>query len=182
MKKLFSTLIIVFIAISAFAQLKEIPKQNIPADYGYIVKVGQDLPEIEFVLTDGKKVTTSDLKGKVVMLQFTASWCSVCRKEMPHIESEIWQKHKSNKNFALFGIDMDEPLDKVKKFAEDMKITYPLALDPGAKIFYTFAAQGAGVTRNIIIDKTGKIVYMTRLYKENEFNEMKEVIELLLKK
>lgn len=182
MKQLISILGIVLFSISAFAQLKEIPKKDIPADYGYIVKIGQAIPEIEMDLTDGKKITTSDLKGKVVMLQFTASWCSVCRKEMPHIESEIWQKHKNKTDFALYGIDMDEPLDKVKKFAEDMKITYPLALDPGAEIFYTFAAKGAGVTRNIIVDKNGKIAYMTRLYKEDEFNEMKEVIELLLKK
>ena len=75
---------------------------------------------------------------------------------------------------------MDEPVEKVKKFANDMKITYPLALDPGAKIFYTFAAKGAGVTRNIIIDKEGKIAYLTRLFKEDEFNEMKEVIDFLL--
>jgi peroxiredoxin len=180
MKRQIILLTINLLALSTFAQLKEIPKQNIPADYGYIVKIGQQMPEIELVLTDGKKVKTTDLKGKVVMLQFTASWCSVCRKEMPHIESEIWQKHKNNKNFALYGIDMDEPLEKVKKFAEDMKITYPLALDPGAEIFYTFAAKGAGVTRNVIIDKNGKIVYLTRLYKEDEFNEMKGVIELLL--
>ena len=182
MKQLLTVLTFVLFAISAIAQLKEIPKQNIPADYGYIVKIGQQMPEMGMVLTDGKKVKTSDLKGKVVMLQFTASWCSVCRKEMPHIENEIWQKHKNNKSFALYGVDMDEPVEKVKKFAEDMKITYPLALDPGAGIFYTFAAKGAGVTRNVIIDKNGKIVYLTRLYKEDEFNEMKEVIELLLKK
>ncbi len=138
------------------------------------------MPEIEFELTDGTKIKTSDLRGKVVMLQFTASWCGVCRKEMSHIEKDIWLKHKDNQNFALFGIDMDEPLEKVKKFAEDMKITYPLALDPGTEIFYTFAAKGAGVTRNVIINKNGKIVYMTRLFKENEFKEMKEVIDLLL--
>ena len=114
------------------------------------------------------------------MLQFTASWCAVCRKEMPHIENEIWQKHKNNLILHFIGIDMDEPLKTVKKFAKDMKITYPLALDPGAKIFYTFAEKGAGVTRNVIIDKNGKIAYMTRLYKEDEFNEMKEVIDLLL--
>jgi peroxiredoxin len=181
MKQILTFLAIAIFSVSALAQLKEVPVKNIPADYGYIVKIGQQMPEIEMVLTDGKKVKTSDLKGKVVMLQFTASWCSVCRKEMPHIESEIWQKHKNNKSFALYGVDMDEPVEKVKKFAEDMKITYPLALDPGAGIFYTFAAKGAGVTRNVIIDKNGKIVYLTRLYKEDEFNEMKEVIELLLK-
>lgn len=166
--------------MSTYAQLKEIPKQNIPPEYGYIVQPGQQLPEIEFTLTDGKTIKTSDLKGKVVMLQFTASWCSVCRKEMPHIENEIWQKHKNNKNFALYGIDLDEPLDKVKKFAVDIRITYPLALDPGGKIFYTFAAPKSGVTRNVIIDKNGKIVYLTRLYNKQEFKEMKQVIELLL--
>ncbi len=181
MKLLLSILITFTAMLSGSAQLTEIPQKNIPEDYGYIVKIGQQMPEIEFQLANGKTIKTNDLKGKVVMLQFTASWCVVCRKEMPHIENEIWQKHKNNPDFALYGIDMDEPLDKVKKFAKTMNITYPLALDPGAKIFYTFAEKGAGVTRNVIIDKNGKIVYMTRLYKEDEFNEMKEVINLLLK-
>lgn len=168
------------IIFATSAQPTGIPKQEIPADYGYIVKIGQQMPDIEMKLTDGTTVTTAGLKGKVIMLQFTASWCGVCRREMPHIEKEIWQKHKNNSDFALIGIDMDEPLETVKKFASDMKITYPLALDPGGEIFYTFAAKGAGVTRNVIIDRSGKIVYMTRLFKEEEFNEMKEVIDVLL--
>lgn len=180
MKKLFAILIVTLFSIAAFAQLSEIPKQEIPKEYGFIVEIGQQLPDITMELTDGKKITTADLKGKVVMLQFTASWCVVCRREMPHIEKDIWLKHKKNSDFALFGVDMDEPLDKVKQFEKDMKITYPLALDPGADIFYTFAAKGAGVTRNVIIDKTGKIVYLTRLFKEDEFKEMIEVIDLLL--
>jgi peroxiredoxin len=181
MKLLLSILFFCAITISSFAQLTEVPKQDIPAEYGYILKQGDPIPLIELKLTDGTTIKTEDLKGKVVMLQFTASWCVVCRKEMPHIEKDIWLKHKDNKDFVLFGIDMDEPLDKVIKFEKDMKITYPLALDPGAKIFYTFAAQGAGVTRNVIIGKDGKIAYMTRLFKEDEFNEMKQVIDLLLK-
>jgi peroxiredoxin len=182
MKLIVSFILFTTFSLSAFAQLSEIPQKEIPENYGYIVKIGQQMPDISMKLTDGTTITTADLKGKVVMLQFTASWCSVCRKEMPHIEKDIWQKHKNNNNFALFGVDMDEPLDKVKAFQETMKITYPLALDPGAKIFYTFAEKGAGVTRNVIIDKTGKIVYMTRLFKVDEFNEMVEIIDLLLKK
>ncbi len=180
MKTILSILLLSTFTLCAFAQLTKVPKQDIPADYGYLVKQGDKMPVIEFKLTDGKTIKTSDFKGKVVMLQFTASWCSVCRKEMPHIEKEIWQKHKNNPEFALYGIDMDEPVNTVKKFAADMKITYPLALDPDAEIFYTFAAKGAGVTRNIIIDKNGKIAYLTRLYKVDEFNEMRKVIELLL--
>lgn len=181
MKKVLSLLVVSLLSFAAFSQLTKIPKQEIPEEYGYIVKIGQQMPDVSMKLTDGTEVTTSSLKGKIVMLQFTASWCVVCRREMPHIEKDIWQKHKDNKDFVLIGVDMDEPLDKVKQFQKDMKITYPLALDPGGDIFYTFAAKGAGVTRNVIIDKTGKIVYMTRLFKEDEFKEMVEVIDLLLK-
>ncbi len=158
-----------------------VPRQEVPEEYGYIVKIGQQVPDFKMTLTDGTTITTEQLKGKVVMLQFTASWCGVCRSKMPHIEKDIWQKHKDNNEFALIGIDLNEPLETVKKFAADTKITYPLALDPEGKIFYSFAAQGAGVTRNVILDRTGKIAYMTRLFKEEEFNEMKEVIDQILK-
>lgn len=154
--------------------------KEVPAGYGYIVQTGQQMPDITLELTDGTFITTDELKGKVVMLQFTASWCGVCRREMPHIEKEIWQKHQNNTDFALIGIDLNEPLETVKKFAADMKITYPMALDPDGKVFYTFAAEGAGVTRNVIVNRDGKIVFMTRLFKEEEFNEMKKVIENLL--
>jgi len=158
-----------------------IAQKEIPADYAYIVKVGQQIPDFSMTTTDGKTIQVADLKGKVVMLQFTASWCGVCRKEMPHIEAEIWKEHKNNPNFVLYGIDLDEPKDVVEKFAKQIPITYPLALDPKGGIFYQFAEKGAGVTRNVIVDKTGKIVFMTRLYKEEEFQEMKKVIADLLK-
>ena len=157
-------------------------QKEIPADYGYIVKLGQTVPDFDIVLPDGTKTNMKTLRGKVVMLQFTASWCSVCRKEMPHIESEIWQKHKSNKNFALYGIDLKEDKKTILKFGKDMKISYPLAIDLDGSIFSKFTVPEAGVTRNIIVDKNGKIVFLTRLYKEEEFNEMKNVIEELLKK
>jgi peroxiredoxin len=182
MKIIIALLLPVVFILSCHDQKSKIPKQEIPEDYGYIVKIGQQVPDVKLVLTDGTTLSTGSLKGKVVMLQFTASWCSVCRQEMPHIENEIWQKYKDRNDFALIGIDLDEPLETVIKFASDLNITYPMALDPKGEIFYTFAARGAGVTRNVIIDKKGKIVYMTRLYKEEEFNEMKEVIRLLLEK
>lgn len=172
-------LMIIFICLAAITRAQVI-KKEIPADYGYLVKIGQQAPDFESVTTERKTVKLSDLKGKVVMLQFTASWCVVCRKKMPHIEKEIWQKHKDNPNFALFGIDLDEPVEKVKKFARQIPVTYPLVLDPQGKIFYSYAQKGAGVTRNVIIDKTGKIGYMTRLFKQDEFDEMKMVIEQLL--
>ena len=181
MKRLISVFILILFVFAGFSQISGLPKKEIPDDYGYRVKIGQQMPDIEFELVNGKHIKTSDLTGKVIMLQFTASWCSVCREEMPHIENDIQQKHKNNPDFALYGLDLDEPVEKVKNFEKEMKISYPLALDPKGEIFYTFAEQGAGVTRNVIIDKTGKIVYMTRLYNEEEFREMVNVIDFLLK-
>ena len=151
-----------------------------PDSVGYIVRVGDIAPEMEMELTDGQKVKLSDLRGKVVMLQFTASWCGVCRKEMPFIESDIWQKHKANPNFALYGIDRDEPVETVKAFAEKTGVTYPLALDPGADHFAKYADRKAGITRNVLIDKEGKIVMLTRLYNEEEFAALCKKIDEML--
>lgn len=148
---------------------------------GYIVKVGDMAPDFTVTLTDGSTVTLSQLRGKVVMLQFTASWCGVCRKEMPFIESDIWQKHKNNKNFALIGIDRDEPLETVIAFGKQTKVTYPLALDPGADVFALYALRNAGITRNVLIDREGRIVMLTRLYNTEEFARLVAKIDEMLK-
>lgn len=179
MRKLF------FIALSLIGLLSlsgELKAQQVTPDKaGYIVKVGDMAPDFKMELTDGSRITLSSLRGKVVMLQFTASWCGVCRKEMPFIEKDIWQKHKSNPRFALYGIDRDEPLEKVKAFAAQTKVTYPLGLDPGADIFSKYAVRNAGITRNVLIDKEGRIVLMTRLYNEEEFASLCKKIDELLK-
>lgn len=158
-----------------------IQAQDTADSRGYIVKEGDMAPDFKATLTDGTTVNLSELRGKVVMLQFTASWCGVCRKEMPFIERDIWLKHKDNKDFVLIGIDRDEPLDKVIAFGKSTGITYPLALDPGADIFAKYAVRDAGITRNVLIDKEGKIVKTTRLYNEEEFAGLVKKIDELLK-
>ena len=171
MKKslLFIFLIIVSFSINA----------QVSADSGYIVKIGQMAPDVTLQLIDGKIVKLSDLRRKVVVLQFTASWCSVCRKEMPHLEKEGWLPNK-DKNFILIGVDYDEPLATVEEFQQKMKITYPMALDPGAEIFSQFALKQSGVTRNVVINQEGVIVYLTRLFDREEFDGMKEKINSML--
>lgn len=149
---------------------------------GYIVKVGDMAPDFEIEYIGGKKTMLSSLKGKLVMLQFTASWCGVCRKEMPFIESEIWLKNKKNPKFILLGIDFKETPEVTAKFAADMKITYPVTLDTAGTKFALFCGPDAGVTRNIIIDKDGKIVLLTRLFEEAEFNGMVKFINEELNK
>ena len=143
---------------------------------GYIVKVGDHVPDFDLQMLDGTTLNIKELQAKVVMLQFTASWCSVCRKEMPHIESDIWQKLKDNPEFALYGIDLKETPEVTADFAKAIPVTYPLTLDPDGERFALFCDKGAGVTRNIILDRTGKIIMLTRLYDEAEFASMVKLI------
>ena len=166
-------ILILLVFVSCTEKVKE------QGDRGYHVKVGDRVGNIIFTLTDGSVISLDDMKGKVVVLQFTASWCSVCRKEMPFLEKEVWQMHKDT-DFMLIGVDYDEPIDKVLAFTEKMKITYPMALDPGGEIFLKFSYNKSGVTRNVVIGKDGKIAYLTRLFDREEFDKMKEKIDELL--
>ncbi len=175
-------LIILFISTGNLNAQEAKTTEPVADEVGYIVRVGDMAPDFTITLTDGKTVKLSSLRGKVVMLQFTASWCGVCRKEMPFIEKDIWQKHKSNNEFALLGIDRDEPLEKVIEFGKKVKVTYPLGLDPGGDVFAKYALRNAGITRNVLINRDGKIVMLTRLFNETEFNELVSKINNMLTK
>ena len=167
------------------AETKTISKDTVAKvvyENNYLVKVGDVAPDFTLNLTDGTAFKLSENRGKVVMLQFTASWCGVCRKEMPFIERDIWLPNKDNKDFVLVGIDREEPLEDVKKFAESTGVSYPLALDTNADVFASYAERKSGITRNILIDRDGRIVKLTRLFNETEFKELVQAIDSLLKK
>lgn len=172
MKKIISILaLVLFVSCKQEKKNTKSTKEN----RGYKVRVGEQAPKLSFSLLDGTKITNQSLLGKTVVLQFTASWCKVCIKEMPHLEKEVWQEFK-NENFVLIGIDLKEGLNTVKQFIKQTKVTYPFTIDTDGSIFDLFTLEGAGVTRNIVIDKTGKIIFLTRLFNEKEFKDMISVI------
>lgn len=160
----------------------EVNKDSVTVyEHDYIVKVGDMAPDFTLDLIDGTKFTLSEHRGKVVMLQFTAGWCGVCRKEMPFIESEIWQRHKENSNFVLVGIDREETREEILPFIEKVGTTYPIAMDTNADVFASYALRNSGITRNVLIDRDGKIVMLTRLFEEEEFNNLVKKIDDMLK-
>ncbi len=165
------------VSLISCGQKQESQIVEVADEHGFIVQVGDTAPDFTAKTITGEIVKLSDLRGKVVMLQFTASWCRVCREEMPFIESDIWQQHKDNPKFMLIGIDRDEPIEKVVHFVETIGVTYPMALDPGAEIFKKYALEEAGVTRNVLIDENGKIIYTTRLYDPVEFKDFVKFID-----
>lgn len=140
-------------------------------EYQFLVHVGDQMPDFEVPLNNGSVFKRSDQRGKVVMLQFTASWCGVCRKKCLILKRKSGKKLK-DKDFVLIGLDYQEEPEKVNDFAKQMNISYPLAYDDSGEIFHSIAAKGAGVTRNIIINRNGKIIYLSCLFRMDKFNEM----------
>ena len=88
-------------------------------------------PEINLTTPDGKKISLRDFRGKVVMLNFWATWCTPCREEMPAME-KLYQEFK-DRNFAILAVAVKDRKQDTIDFVKELKLTYPIALDPEAK-------------------------------------------------
>jgi peroxiredoxin len=109
----------------------------------------------EFTLTDlsGKAWTFSELRGKVVLVNFWATWCPPCRKEMPDLEA-LYGRFGS-KGFVVLGIS-DEEAAKVEPFIRERKISFPVLLDSGRKVNEMFVVEG--IPKSFVYDREGKLV------------------------
>ena len=175
-----SLLLFLFLFVICFVAVAQEKSPVVVYDNEYLVKVGDMAPDFTLELTDGSSFTLSEQRGKVVMLQFTAGWCGVCRKEMPFIERDIWQRHKDNANFVLLGIDREETKEQIDAFIKKVGTTYPIAMDVNADVFASYALRNSGITRNVLIGKDGKIVMLTRLFNDDEFKSLVERIDKML--
>ena len=80
----------------------------------------------------------------------------------------------------LVGIDREEAKEEIEAFIKKVGTTYPIAMDVNADVFASYALRNSGITRNVLIDRDGRIVMLTRLYKEDEFAALVEQIDALL--
>lgn len=168
-------------AESAQVDTVNVERQHLEqGDRGYLVAVGDTAPVFQLDVDNGSKFSIADARGKVVMIQFTASWCGICRKEMPHIENEIWKRFGSNPDFVLMGVDREETPEKVKHLKEVTGVTYPIAYDVAGEAFRLYAYPDAGITRNVLIDRDGRIVMLTRKFQQAEFDTLCAKIASLL--
>jgi peroxiredoxin len=109
----------------------------------------------DFTLTDlqGKAWHLQDLKGKVVLVNFWATWCPPCRKEMPDLDA-LYNNFK-DQGFVVLAIS-DEEAAKVSPYISEHKISYPVMLDPGRKVNDAFIVEG--IPKSFVYDRSGKLV------------------------
>ncbi len=112
--------------------------------------------QVDFTLTDleGKSWTLKELKGKVVLVNFWATWCPPCQKEMPDLEALY--KRFENQGFVVLAISEDEETSKVAPFIAERKLSFPVLLDPGQKVNNLF--QVDGIPKSFVYDRDGKLV------------------------
>ena len=142
-----------------------------------LVKAGQHVPEFSFQDSEGNIHAISDYKGKVVLINFFATWCGPCKKEFPSLEKELWDKYK-NKGLVVLSFGRGHNWDEIKKFNNGM-YSFPMYPDPERKVFDKFAEKA--IPRNYVVDKNGKIIHISIGFTHSEFREMVLAVKKALK-
>jgi peroxiredoxin len=121
-----------------------------------VTKVPNLAPPVDFNLLDinGNKIVLSGLKGKIVFLNFWATWCSPCREEMPSMQ-KLYARFK-DKDFAMVAVSLNEPASAVKKFFKDYNLTFTALLDSDGELMSPYGIRG--IPNTFIIDRDGTII------------------------
>ena len=140
-----------------------------------LVTVGDRVPSFAIADTEGVEFSTDDLRGKVLVINFFATWCGPCKLELPHL-AEIYSDYQSCDNFKLIVIGRGETQEIVRGFRDKHQITMPMAADYDETVFKMFA-DGGSIPRTIVVSPTGAIVYSKAEYYERDVALIREAIE-----
>ncbi len=142
-------------------------------------KNGSAAPNFEGKTSKGQDIKLSDYLGKVVLIDFWASWCSPCREEMPEL-IKFYKSHTDPK-FELIAVNIDNDNDNAKHFLDQLfpEPAFPIVLDDSQKIPALFDIEAMPTT--IFVDKKGKIRYWHDGFKKAYVKEFNEELSQLLK-
>lgn len=167
MKNIIGTLVLM-IALAVGTQAQE-----------WKVNVGEKTPAFKIVDRENKTITPESLKGKVVLLNFFATWCPPCREELPRLEKEIWKDLK-HEELAVFVLAREEGWEKIDPFIKQHGYTFPVYPDLKRGVFALFAEQS--IPRNVVLDRQGQIIYQSIGFEHDEFTKMVQIIKAELGK
>ena len=120
-----------------------------------VLKEKPPAPDFTLVDKNGKNVTLSSLRGKVVLLNFWATWCPPCRAEMPSME-KLYQSLRSRTDFVMLAVDSQEPLSTVTPFLEKYGYSFPILLDTTGEVGSMYSVTG--IPTSYLIDAQGRVL------------------------
>jgi peroxiredoxin len=138
-----------------------------------LIHVGDLAPDFDIVDTQGYRFSISENRGKLILVNFFATWCGPCVMELPHIQ-KIWDQHQSNDDFRLIVIGREETNESVNSSLKEKDFTFSMAADPERNVYSQFAKEL--IPRNYLIGPDGKICFSTTGFDEEELLELSEEI------
>lgn len=134
--------------------------------------VGYRAPGFELQTLSGSSINLSSVQGRVVILNFWATWCGPCQQEMPLLQARAVQFPNS---LVILGINYDEPASLVQDFVTSLKISFPILLDPGSKVQNLYRVRG--YPTSVFVDSSGiiRIVHIGELSSTMLDNYLKEL-------
>ena len=172
MKRNLSILLALILALALLASCGDKKDEPTPEETT-LTAVGEQAPDFTLPTIFGSPFKLSDHRGKVVLVNWFATWCPPCIEEMPHLQKEVWEKFRGP-DFTMVSIAREETLQIVRPFVLENALTWPIALDVTREAFAKYAE--AYIPRNHVIDREGKIIFQSQGFDKKEFAAMIEVI------
>ena len=138
-----------------------------------LIHVGGLTPDFEVTDSDGATFSMANAKGKVVVINFFATWCGPCMMELPHIE-ELWTDYRDQDKFALLVIGREETMETVREFRSKKGFSFPIAPDPDRDVYSLFAKES--IPRTIVVSADGVVVYSQLGFVEEDMDELRAVL------
>lgn len=169
---------IIFWPVEASATNSSVPTAQDDIEATTLIHAGDIAPDFTVEMLDGSKVTLSELRGKVVLVGFWATWCPPCRLELSHMQKDVID-HFAGKDLVVLPISRGEKRKTVEDYIAKMGYTFPIGLDGDQSIYKKYASNY--IPRSFVVGRDGKVVYVAVGYDEQIAKEIDTAISEALK-
>jgi peroxiredoxin len=162
-------------ALIFLVQLPSLAREAQEARLAYVdavslTKPGAEAPSFRITGADGRDFEPNALRGKVLLINFFATWCVPCNLELPHLE-ELWRQYGGRNDFAMLVIGREESDESLRVFMKQHGYSFPVAADPEHLVYSLYAKEL--IPRTYVIARDGTISYATTGFKEEDIQRLK---------